>query len=95
MNQRRLPENEPILPQATIVTEPEVQTVSAEEVAFDKAEKAEEIENQKDAIKKEIEELEEALKDLTDESMIAGKKAMIEQKRDEIAALEEAVDPAR
>lgn len=93
MNQRRLQEGTRVIPQATMVAAPENQNTAAEELAFDKAEKAEEIENQKQQLIEEIEGLEKALKEMPDGEEKAAQKETMAEKRKQLKALEEAPDP--
>jgi small-conductance mechanosensitive channel len=61
MNQRRLPENARLIP-ASIQPSVPAPPVSAEEIAFDKAEEAEQLEKEMKRQRREIEQLESALK---------------------------------
>jgi len=94
MNQRQLHDDASVIPPASVVNAPENHTnVSAEDIAFDKAEKAEEIENEKQQLIQEIENLETDLKEITDEEQKMAKKEAIKLIRKRLKSLEKVPDP--
>jgi len=93
-NQRRLGEGEKAIPSTTVVNTPDEHQTAAEDIAFDKAEKAEELENQRQQLIREVESLEAALKEITDEEHKKAKQEAIEATRKRLKALEEAAQQA-
>jgi small conductance mechanosensitive channel len=89
MNQRQLSEKEKIIPQTTAKPKAEKPTPSAEDIAFDKAEKAEQLENEKKQIKQEIENLDASLKEASDEEEKKAMQESIKQLQERLKALEE------
>lgn len=89
MNQRRLNEGTRILPPPSIVEPHPSVTTAAEDIAFDKAEKAEKIEKEKQRIIEEIAALDNALKESADDERKKSTQAAIEEKRERLKALEE------
>ncbi|SCY57175.1 mechanosensitive ion channel domain-containing protein [Desulfoluna spongiiphila] len=87
MNQKKLRDETRVIPPARAVHPPEEEKTLAEDIAFDKAEKAEELERQKQMFLKEIEELESSLNKTTDESAIKKKKDAIETNRKRLKLL--------
>lgn len=92
MNQSQLHDGASVIPPAAVVTAPEEHKTSAEDIAFDKAEKAEEIENEKQKLAQEIESLETALKEITSEEQKKAKQEAIEQNKKRLKSLEEVSD---
>lgn len=84
MNQRRIDEQALIVPEATVIT-PATNESKAEQVAFDKADRAERREKAVQQLKEQIEELEGKLNEATDEmkttikESITKKKVLIEE----------------
>ena len=94
MNQRRLRDGERAIPSTTVVTGPDEPQTAAEEIAFDKAERAEELENQKQQLIREMQSLEEALRQITDEEQKKAKEEAIEERRKRLKSLEVAAQQA-
>lgn len=88
MNQRKLPDDSRMIPSTTVASTFDDQKPSAEDVAFDKAERAEELENEKQQVRQEIEKLEVALKKVTDEGEKKAKQETIERMRKHLKSLE-------
>ncbi len=89
MNQRRLDKEERILPPHARVEKASLsETTAAEDIAFDKAEKAEKLEDEKQRLVKEIAELESAIKTETDQDHKSDYLSVLEQKRERLKALE-------
>ena len=87
MNQRQIGEDQKIVPIAKQVTTSE-ERVAAEEVVFDKAEKAEKTDSEKKKTAQEIEELEASLKEASEEEKKRIKEE-IETKKERLEALAE------
>ena len=89
MNQRRLEREERILPpHATVGKTSLSETTAAEDIAFDKAEKAKRVEDEKQQLAKEIAELESVIKTETDQDHKSSNLSVLEQKRERLKALE-------
>lgn len=94
MNQRQLRDDARVIPSTTIVTTSDDHQPSAEDIAFDKAERAEELENEKQQVLQEIEKLEVALKQVANEEEKKAGQEAIEQMRKRLKSLEEAPQEA-
>ena len=90
MNQRPMGEEQKVIPPDVAEASPETQT-AAEEIAFDKADRAEQIENEKQELKKELEEMEASLKESSGEQKEQIKSKM-EQARERLKAIEHKQD---
>ena len=92
MNQRKLAADKRFIPAPTVMVTDEEQKISAEDIAFDKAEQAEELENEKEQLLGEIEELKKSLKDVTVEDQKKIRQDAIDRKRQRLKMIEEAVN---
>lgn len=88
MNQRRLEEGARILPPHSVVDIPPGVSTAAEDIAFDKAEKAERKEQEKQQLIDGIALLEHAIKESIDDEQKKINQAALEVKRAELKALE-------
>ena len=92
MNQRRIGEDVRVIPTARAATASTAPSSSAEDIVFDKAERAEELENEKQQLLREIEALELELKQAPDEQQKLAGQAALEQRRARLKSLEQAQD---
>lgn len=88
MNQRRLEEGARILPPHSVVDIPPSVSTTAEDIAFDKAEKAERKEQEKQQLIDEIALLEHAIRESTDDEQKKINQATLDVKQGELKALE-------
>ena len=88
MNQRRMQDGTSTIPPSAIQTASDEEEVSAEAIAFDKAEKAEEIENEKLQLAQEIVDLEASVKESSDHEDKKAKQEELAEKKKQIKALE-------
>ena len=86
MNQRRIPDDEKVIPKKSFKSSIE-EEINAEEIAFDKAEAAEVAEKTKQDVIKEIEDLEAAMREATEEAK-SQIKQRIEEYREYLKTLE-------
>ena len=89
MNQRKISDNEKIIPHVTAVTPSEEPESLAEDIVFDKAEQAEQLEKEKLQMIQEIESLEAALKQVSSEKEEKVKQEKLEKMQERLKALEE------
>ncbi len=89
MSQRKIDDRERMIPAKTVMPISEAVETSAEDIAFDKAERAEALENEKLQVKQEIEKQESFLKQLTDEEEQKSRQKTIEQLQHRLKSLEE------
>ncbi|WP_185236539.1 mechanosensitive ion channel family protein [Teredinibacter franksiae] len=92
MNQRKLHDGASAIPAASVVKAPDEHKSSAEDIAFDKAEKAEELENEKQKLAEEIESFSIALKGAASEEEKKTKQKAIEENKKQLKLLEEVSD---
>ncbi len=93
MNQRQSHQKVSVIPPTTMDTAPDNQKASAEDIAFDKADKAEEIENEKQQLVEEIENLEETMKDIAEDGQKKFQQDAIEKRKGRLKLLEETPNP--
>ena len=86
MNQRRIPDDEKVIPKKSFKSSIE-EEINAEEIAFDKAEAAEVAEKTKQDVIKEIEDLEAAMREATEEAK-SQIKQRLEESREYLKTLE-------
>lgn len=89
MNQRQLSKDEKIIPPTTQKPKVEKRKPSAEDIAFDKAEKAEQLEHEKLQVRQELEKLEASLKEAANEEEKKATQESIKQLQERLKALEE------
>jgi len=89
MNQRQMSDKAKIIPPTTAKPKVEKPKPSAEDIAFDKAEKAEKLEKEKKQIRQEIEKQEASLKEASDEEEKKSTQERIKQLAERLKALEE------
>jgi len=92
MNQRKLAAGERFIAVPTVTVSGEGRKISAEDIAFDKAEQAEELENEKEKLLREIEDLKKSLKDVTVEDQRKIRQDAIDRKRQRLKIIDEAVN---
>ena len=90
MNQRPMGENKKAIPPTVAETSPE-KSVAAEQIAFDKADKAELIENEKQKLTKDLQEMESLLKEASGEEKDKVK-SKIAQVRERLKAMDDKQD---
>lgn len=86
MNQRPMGEDKKVIPSAIAKVSPE-KPVEAEQIAFDKADRAELVENEKQKLTKDIQAMESLLKDSSgeDKEQIKLKMAQVRERLKEVA----------
>ncbi|GAB6194596.1 mechanosensitive ion channel domain-containing protein [Desulfocastanea catecholica] len=89
MNQRKISDSARIIPSNTVVTISKAPESSAEDIAFDKAEKAEKLENEKLQVMQEIEKLEGTLKKITNEEEKKVKQEALDKMQERLKSLKE------
>ncbi|HHE07549.1 MAG TPA: mechanosensitive ion channel, partial [Chlorobaculum parvum] len=89
MNQRQMSDKAKIIPPTTAKPKVEKRKPSAEDIAFDKAEKAEKLEKEKKQIRQEIEKQEASVKGATNEETKKAKQEAIKELQQRLKALEE------
>lgn len=89
MNQRKLGDNVRIIPSTIVMPTSDNRKYSAEDIAFDKADRAEALENEKLHLKQEIERLEGFIKQLSNDEEKKAQQETIEQMQKRLKSLEE------
>ncbi len=89
MNQRKVSDSARIIPSTTVVTTFEASESSPEDIAFDKAERAEQLEKEKLQLMQEIEALEVAIKQVSDEEKKQAMQASLENVQTHLKSLNE------
>jgi small-conductance mechanosensitive channel len=95
MNQRQVGLETPAIPSEIDMTAPKEPDASPEDIAFDKADKAEKKENRKQELRQEMERLETLLKEDVEEERKKALKEALEQAKQQLKELAEKADPAQ
>ena len=90
MNQRRMGDDKKVIPPPVAATSPEA-SASAEQIAFDKADRAEQIKNEKQKLQKDLQELESLLNEASGEDKDQAK-LKIEEARARLKFIEQMED---
>lgn len=94
MNQRKLGDSAKIIPSTIVMPTSDNRKSEAEDIAFDKADRAEALENEKLHVKREIERLEVSLKQLSNDEAKKAQRETLEQMQKHLKSLEEISEKA-
>ncbi len=89
MHQRKLGDNARIIPSTIVMPTSDNRKSSAEDIAFDKADRAEALEKEKLHVKQEIEKLEGSIKQLSNDEEKKAQQETIEQMQKRLKSFEE------